>query len=116
MSIYYNDSDNSFEDDSGEFFYDISDIMPIDDIAKYKKVGGTYYYIINGESVEIEFPIRDSIRTLNYDALTNVMYDEEGDILFNMFSIITPNDLYMFKTEKQSITITKPSGDILELN
>lgn len=50
-SIFYDDNDNTFED--GQIEYDISDIMPFNEIMKYKRIGGIY---------EIVFPIRDTDR------------------------------------------------------
>jgi len=103
MYIYYDDNANVFRDEFGIEEYDISDIMPSDEIARYKKVGGTYYSKTStpGEMFEIEFPIREPSRSLYYDVDENVMLDEYGDVMFNIFSLVHPNDLLLFKKGKK---------------
>lgn len=101
-SIYYNVNENTFEDDDGDESYDISEIMENDQILFYKKTGGTCYAHVDGEDFEIVFPIPEEDRTLYYDLEANVMYDEYGATVFNIFSIISPSDLYLFKKEKRS--------------
>lgn len=114
-SIYYNVNENTFEDEDGDDSYDISEIMDNDQIIFYKKIGGTCYANVSGEDFEIVFPIPDEERTLYYDLDMNVMYDEYGNTVFNIFSIISPSDLYLFKKEERSKEVPGVNGGSVEL-
>lgn len=115
-TIYYNDNDNTFQDDyDADYEYDILSIMENDQIIYYKRVGGIVYSQVDDEEFEIVFPIRDQDRTLYYDIEANVIYDEHGINLFNIFSVITPNDLYLFKNKKETIEIRGTNGHMVEL-
>jgi len=118
-TIYYDDNTNLFHDEDG-IEYGIPDkIMPFDMVMLYKKVGGTFHVkdLEYDEEYDIEFPTSRSLnRKLHYDEVENVMYDEYGDIVFNIFSIITPNDLYLFKKKKEYMVVTNISGGIAELD
>ncbi|MFA6661466.1 MAG: hypothetical protein WCS56_00365 [Bacilli bacterium] len=115
-SIYYNVNENTFEDDDGDTdIYDISEILENDQIIYYKRVGGTCYAHVDGEDYEVVFPIPEEERTLYYDIEENVMYNEYGDTVFNIFSIISPNDLYLFKRERHSKEVPGVNGGSVEL-
>lgn len=117
LSIYYDDNTNSFEDENG-WFVDIipNDVVPIEEMARNKRLGGSYYYKVDEEiTYEIVFPIRESNRTLYYDAEENIIYDEEDDIVFNIFSIVSPNDLYIFKKGGETIEVCGVLGGLVEL-
>lgn len=117
VSIYYNDNDNSFMDDFGSIEYDISDIMPLKMVIRHKEIGGTYYAknITPGIIYEIEFPIRDTDRSLIYYSIDNTFNDEDDEIVFNIFSIITPNDVYLFKRNRRNICIRGVQGGMIDL-
>jgi hypothetical protein len=110
LSIYYDDNTNLFIDDYGNEEDSVVDIMSAKDMVFYKRVGGTYYRTHGDIIYEIDFPIRDNKRSLQYDSETNIMYDEDGYIVFNIFSIIDPNTLYLFKKGKKSNTVTTIAG------
>ena len=120
-TIYYNDNNNTFEDEYGaDYDYDISEIMENEQVLYYKKVGGTIYAHIGsddieGEDFEVIFPIRDTNRTLYYDIKENVMYDEYGATAFNLFCIILPSYLYMFKKNKKTMDVPGVNGGTVEL-
>lgn len=57
----------------------------------------------------------ENIRSYSYDREKNVMVDEGGFIIFNIFSIITPNILYLFKKEQQNMVVPDINGDLVEL-
>lgn len=38
---------------------------------------------------------------LYYDSINNVFVDENGYMVWNLFEIITPNDLFLFKKTKE---------------
>jgi hypothetical protein len=114
-SIYYNDNYNTFEDIYGITEYDISDIIPPDKIVHYKKVGGTYRAKIEGKLFDIEFPDQHLNRQLYYDIEANVMCDEDGFPIFNIFSIISANDLFMFKKNEKTVKVYGILGGLVEL-
>jgi len=116
MTILYNDNHNLFTDEFGQVEYNISDIMPIDTVLYYKREGGTYRSKINGEIFDIEFPFREVNRSIYYDPVNNIFEDEEGDFIFNLYSIIRPNDLLLFKKEKRTIFVNGIRGGRVEIN
>jgi len=120
MLICYNDNNNTFEDEMGQIEYDISDIMPIDQILFFKKNGGTYYTDGSRDEHDIQtfaisFPIRDLERSIYYDRFTNMFDDEYGELVFNIFSIITPNDLLLFKQNKKTIFVNNLKGGVVKM-
>lgn len=114
QSIYYNDHDNTFEDDFGCVFYNISELLPNDKIIKYKRIGGTYYSSMNGKTIEIDFPIRDEERLIIYSQEDNSFTDEDDNLVFNIFNIITTMDLLLFKSNKVSAYIRGIQGELIE--
>lgn len=115
LTIFYDDNTNTFEDDYGNVENSVVDIMSQDDMIYYKRVGGTYYRDIGGVSYEIVFPMREPNRTLYYDIDLNVMMDEDCFPIFNIFSIISPNDLYLFKKNKESVEVRGVNDGFIEL-
>jgi hypothetical protein len=115
QSIYYNDYNNTFEDDFGCIFYNISELLPSDEIIKYKQVGGTYYSTFNGETIEIDFPIRDNYILIAYYQETNTFMDEDDNIIVNIFSLIPANELFMFKRNKKNAVIKGNQDRIIDL-
>ena len=116
--IYYNYNTNAFTDEFGQVRYDISDIMPFGQIMLYKRIGGAYYCKANseGEVFCVNFPMSiDSNRKIIYYPIDNTFNDEDDEIIFNIFSILTPNDLLLFKQNKQSICIPGPQGGMIDL-
>lgn len=115
VSVYYNDNDNTFEDEGGQIEYDISGIMPFDQLMFYKKNGGTYYSTVKGEDYEIEFPVRGEAREIYYDVVTNMFEDEDGDFIFNIYNIVTPNALLLFKKHEESVFVSNVKGGIVHM-
>ena len=115
-TIYYDDNANTFEDDFGSNI-DISKIMPIKEIIRYKQIGGIYYskYNVNDVVYEVEFPIRDLNRSLYYDSQSNKIFDEFGDLIYNIFSIVSPNMLSIFRNKKKTMTVYGINGGLIEL-
>ena len=104
--INYDANRNIFEDEDGTE-YKISSIMSDSDIYHYKDVGGVYYFNDLKEYVryEVLFPSKHLNRSLYYDKASNIFYDELGNLVFNIFDIITSNDLFLFKKRKSNIII-----------
>ena len=115
LSIYYNDYDNTFEDMDGNMLYDISNYLPIEKIMKYKQIGGTYYSSVGGDDFEIVFPIRDNYRLIAYYQETNTFLDEEDVPIFNIFDMLKPNDVFMFKKNKKNAVIKGVQDRIIDL-
>ena len=107
VSIHYDDTKNTFDDDGA-----ISGIIPIKKLIKHKKQGGIFYYEDPDDEdrvYKVEFPYRELDRTLVYYAPDNT-FEEEGEPMFNLFSLMTPNDLFMFKKNKKSVCIDGVQG------
>lgn len=47
---------------------------------------------------------------LQYDAKENVMRDMNEYIIFNIFKYITPNELYLFKRNRETMIVAGQSG------
>ena len=52
---------------------------------------------------------------LFYDADGNYFFDSMGDIVYNLFDYITPNDLIVFKSMYEDLCIIKPHGVYVEM-
>ena len=50
-----------------------------------------------------------------YDEENNVIHDDEGFDRPDIFSIISPNMLYLFKTKKKSMYVYSLSGELIHL-
>jgi len=103
VPIYYNDTTNTFDDDGA-----ISVLIPIKKLISHKKTGGIFYYKDPDNydrTYKVWFPIRELDRTLGYYAKDNTFTNEDDEIMYNLFSLITTNELFMFKKNKKSICI-----------
>jgi hypothetical protein len=116
MTIYYNCNTNVFSDDDGDE-YNVSAIISDENSALFKEIGGIYRYDEPEVSIryEIIFPINDPDRTIYYDVEANLLYDEYGKIMYNIFSLVTPNDLYLFKRNKKTMDVYDQAGGHVEL-
>lgn len=54
-------------------------------------------------------------QTLFYDKRINRMIDEDGFPVFDIFNIIRPNDLYMFKELKEDVVVMSIDKRLVEL-
>ena len=52
---------------------------------------------------------------LFYDPGENIMFDESGFIVFNIFDFINPNIFFLFKTKKQDMLTHNKDGCPVEL-
>lgn len=55
------------------------------------------------------------IHELSYDAENNVIVDECGFVIHDIFRIIDPNLLFLFKKNKQSMSRWDSNGDLVVL-
>ncbi len=57
----------------------------------------------------------DDVYTLYYDMTTNMMVNENGFEVFNVFSVITPNTLMLFKARQKDMIVRGVTGQLIEL-
>jgi hypothetical protein len=50
-----------------------------------------------------------------YDSINNVMRDENGNEVLNIFEIISPNMLWLFKMKKHDMLVYSLKGKFVEL-
>ena len=55
--------------------------------------------------IEPEDPTEEDIITLYYDYQNNIMVDEDGFIIHDIFRYITPSELEMFKKDQEWMLI-----------
>lgn len=115
-SIYYDCNTNTF-DGMLDSNMDVYKLMPVKDILTYKQKGGTYYTKPNSLDViyEIVFPILDNKLVLRYDSESNMIFDEDDDIVYNIFRFISPIMFSIFKEKKGRMVITGTNNEIVEL-
>lgn len=107
LTINYDYNEDIFRDEWGIEF-DILSIMTYQQIDHYKRVGGTYSIAIKEDNIiyEVDFPTSNGLnRNIIYWKADNLFTDEEGEVLFNIFSLLTPSDIYLFKRNKESVVI-----------
>jgi len=113
VSIHYDDTTNTFDDDGA-----VSIIIPIKRLNNHKKTGGTFYYKdLDDDDIlyKVKFPFRELDRTMVYDTDTNMFDDEDGNIMYNIFSLITTNQLFLFKKNKKSVCLDGIHGGKVSL-
>lgn len=52
---------------------------------------------------------------LYYDDVKNIMTDEDGFVVYDIYKFVTPSQLHLFKEKKRSMIITDKTGTDLEL-
>jgi hypothetical protein len=57
----------------------------------------------------------NNTKLLFYDEVQNLLMDSEGYIVYNIFEIICPNDLFLFKTQKEDLMVRGKNGQYVEL-
>jgi len=55
------------------------------------------------------------VSTYYYNKEKNIMIDEDGFEIFNIFNIISPNSLFLFKYKKDDMFVFGTSGKVVEL-
>lgn len=115
-SIYYDCNTNTF-DGMLDSNMDVYKLMPVKDILTYKQKGGTYYTKPNSLDViyEIVFPILDDKLVLRYDSESNMIFDEDDDIVYNIFRFISPIMFSIFKEKKDRMVLTGINNEVVEL-
>jgi hypothetical protein len=57
----------------------------------------------------------DEVFYICYNAKENIFYYDGGYVNFNIFAIMTPNEVYLFKKNKEDILVRAKTGDIYEI-
>jgi len=57
----------------------------------------------------------DDIPQYFYDAANNLVLDECGDVISNIFEIISPNIMYLLKKKKENMFAYTLNGEYVEL-
>ena len=118
VSMRYDDTKNVFINETTEnAIDDVSKLISYDELVSFKAIGGIYYHddIELNTRYEIIFPINDIDRTLYYDVKENIMYDEYGAVMHNVFSIVDSNTLHLFKKGKKTVEVRGILGGTIEL-
>ena len=113
VTIHYNDTTNTFDDDGA-----VSVIIPLKKLISHKKTGGKFYYKDPDDEdrlYKIIFPYRELDRTLVYSTDDNMFEDEDGEPMYNIFSLITANQLFLFKNNKKSVCLDGLQGGKVSL-
>jgi hypothetical protein len=55
------------------------------------------------------------MKALYYNLEDNLMFDADGKTIIDIFRIISPNDLFLFKKNKEWMIVRGVSGDPVEL-
>lgn len=63
---------------------------------------------------QFPFVIKSNL-VFHYDPEENIIRDMNEYIIFNIFKFITPNDLYLFKKNKENAIINGRTGDKVTL-
>ena len=117
-TIYYDANTNLFKDDDGIEYGIPENIMSFDMVMLYEKVGGTYHVkdFEYDEEYDIYFPTPINLnKSIAYDSNDNTLTDEDGNIMYNIFSLITPNVLFLFKKNKEFMCVEGLQGGLIDL-
>jgi hypothetical protein len=118
-SFYYDRYVGLMRDDDDNLDWNVHKLIPPDRFSLVSKVGGTEYVdsVEPGVRYEFVFPFPDDEAEylLYYDIEHNVMRDECGFPIYDIFSIISPNALYLFKTRKDDMMVRTKTGESVGL-
>ena len=120
ISLHYDYRENVMTYQTGEYADDIvSKLLSPERLSFLKQTGGVEY-ISNYKPntvYEIDFPIPDDyeVITLYYEPETNMIYDDDGWVLYNIFSLITPQDLMLFKNKMRDMRVYGRNGRLVDL-
>lgn len=117
ISIYYDRYKNNMVHEDGRVLDNILHLISYKDLEDLKRVGGVKYVHSDEDDVlyEISSEIPDDEIILYYDVDENVMLDGYGYIMFNVFSLIYPHDLILFKKKKKDMKFYGRNGKIIQL-
>lgn len=124
LELYYDSEENVFCDQCGIKVRDILEILTPNDIFLFKRNSKNnifphrrYPRILCEISLHGPYYAEDRM-ALYYIKEDNVFMDGEGDVVIDeIFEVIHPNDLYLFKRKKEDMVVRHrtESGVIVEL-
>jgi hypothetical protein len=119
MHLEYDPHTNLITGDNGDENDEAIQLIDPDRLTRLKRNGGIEYIkdVRPGVYYEIEFPIPDDVEVITffYNKDNNVMVDEGGYVMFNIFSYVTPSQLAMFKETKEHMSFKGVNGIRIEL-
>jgi hypothetical protein len=121
VSLFYQDEANAFIDEDGRFLSaDSFHIISPGRFEYLKKCGGAEY--VNGdkpgtvyELIFTTYDEDDGRPAYYYDRNRNRFSDDGGYDILNIFGIVSPNMIYLFKTKKEDMLVYGTSGQLIEL-
>jgi hypothetical protein len=121
VSLFYNNKTNSFIDEYGHFLpADTFHVISPGRFEFLKKCGGAEYVKSDKPNTAYElifttYDEDDGRETYYYDSNKNRFSDDDSYDIFNIFSIVSPNMIYLFKTKKEDMLVYGISGQLVEL-
>lgn len=122
IHMEYDPNTNTIDgfEDGVDYTSFITDLIPADKLQRFKRCGHIEYIQDSADPniyYEVEFPIPDDFGmiTFYYDKDKNVMIDEGGYAMFNIFNYVTPSQLMFFKSTKESMAFFGTDGNKVEL-
>lgn len=117
--LEYDPNCNTITHEDGRVIDDVSNLISHEELSYLKQVGGTKYIKSDEDGVIYELtapiPEDDYAVTFSYNKKRNVMLDDEGYVMFNIFAYISPQDLMLFKEKKEDMCIYGVHGRLVEL-
>lgn len=55
------------------------------------------------------------LSVLYFDPVNNAMFDADGNVVWDIFNVITPGQLYLFKKKKEWMLVQGVNGQTVEL-
>ena len=119
MYVEYDLNTNAFISELGDMTDVILKLIEPGRLQLSRTHGGTEYVKDYDNNVwyEIDFPIPNDLKntTLYYDPDTNLLSDDEGYPMFNIFHFITHSQFAFFKYHKESMAFVGKDGHKVEL-
>jgi hypothetical protein len=121
ISLLYDDYEDCLIDPDGRPFLDTLNIISPGRFRYMKRVRGVEYVkgVKAGIVYELIFEELDGFeerrRTLYYDIKKNLFFDDDSFEVWNLFSIVSPNMVYLFKHKKEDMLVYGVTGELVEL-
>jgi tRNA(Ile)-lysidine synthase TilS/MesJ len=117
VNLYYDPHDNTITHEDGRILNDLSNLISDKELLELKRLGGVKYIEspCNDITYELDFPIPDEIMTFYYEPEQNIICDDDGFIMFNVFQFITPQQLLLFKHKKDDMRVIGKNGETIDL-
>ena len=117
-TIFYDHRENIMTYFTGEGADEVvSKLLSRDEIQRLKVVGGVRYVTRGNIVYEIDFGIPEDYdsTTLYYDPKFNMFQDDDGWTMYNIFSLVTPQQVMVFKNKKEDMIVYGKNKTYVEL-